>query len=315
MGALMWARRDRKVAAMNQMTPVVTNLDIDLARTFVAICETGNFTRAAERVFRSPSAVSLQVKKLEEIVGRPLFRRETRVVELTVDGEYLLGFARKMLTLNDAALDYFRRPAMEGRVSLGAPYDAGIFAIPLILKMFASTHPHVDVDVRLESSGDLRRLALEGEIDVALMATEESPGFRAVEAHCEPLVWVGLRNGCAPTRDPLPLALANQGCIWRSAALDALDKAGRPYRVAYTSRNCQAQIAAVEADLAIAPLPISVVSQKLVRLDRTQDLPPLGDYRVYLMSREGAGPVAEALSAHVMASFRERSGQGARIFA
>ncbi|TFF18735.1 LysR family transcriptional regulator [Jiella endophytica] len=300
---------------MNQMLPAIGNLDIDLARTFVAICETGNFTRAAERVFRSPSAVSLQVKKLEETFGRPLFRRETRSVELTVDGEFFLGYARKMLRLNDEVVEYFRKPPIEGRVSLGAPYDAGIFAIPLILKMFASTHPHVDVDVRLESSGELRRQCLAGEIDVALMATDEHPGFLAVEAHSEPLAWIGLRNGSAARREPLPLALADQGCLWRAAALDALDKAGAAYRVAYTSKNCQAQIAAVEADLAIAPLPVSVVSQRLVRLDTPGGLPPLGNYRVYLMNREGAGPVADALREHVLASFREIAGRGARIFA
>ena len=300
---------------MNVLSPPVTNLDIDLARTFVAICETGNFTRAAERVFRSPSAVSLQVKKLEETVGRPLFRRETRSVELTADGEYLLGFARKMLKLNDDTMAYFNTPPMEGRVSLGAPYDAGVFAIPLILKMFASTHPHVEVDVRLESSSELRRQCSDGSTDVALLATDEHPGYQAVEAHTESLVWVGLRNGSAMLRDPLPLALADQGCVWRSAALDALDKEGRSYRVAYSSKNCQAQIAAIEADLAIAPLPISVVSQRLVRIDTQGRLPPLGNYRVYLMTREGAGPVAEALRDHVLASFREISDRGARIFA
>nr|WP_245396352.1 LysR substrate-binding domain-containing protein [Jiella sonneratiae] len=220
-----------------------------------------------------------------------------------------------MLKLNDEALDYFRTPPVEGRVSLGAPYDAGIFAIPTILKMFASTHPQVDVDVRLESSGDLKRQCIEGTLDVALVATDENPGFLSVEAHSEPLVWVGHRNGAAMRRDPLPLALADQGCLWRAAALDALDRAGLAYRVAYTSKNCQAQIAAVAADLAIAPLPISVLSRDLVRLDMAGGLPSLANYRVYLMTREGAGPVAEKLGQHVLASFREIGGRGERIFA
>ena len=300
---------------MNQMAPIITNLDIDLARTFVAICETGNFTRAAERVFRSPSAVSLQVKKLEDIVGRPLFRRETRSVELTVDGQYLLGFARKMLKLNDETLDYFRRPVMEGRVRFGAPNDAGVFAVPQILRRFASTHPHVEVEVRLDTSAELKRRCVAGELDVALFTCEEGGGLPVREVHTEMLVWVGLKNGCAVTRDPLPLALAEQGCFWRSQALDALDRVGLDYRIAYSSEQCQAQIAAVEADLAIAALPASVLSPRLVRLDGPGGLPALGTYRVDMMIRDGSGPVAEALGDHIAESFRERSGQGERLFA
>ncbi|MCQ0987473.1 LysR substrate-binding domain-containing protein [Jiella marina] len=300
---------------MNQMAPVVTNLDIDLARTFVAICETGNFTRAAERVFRSPSAVSLQVKKLEEIVGRELFRRETRSVELTPEGEYMLGFARKVLKLNDEAMSYFRRPVMEGRVRFGAPNDSGVFAVPEILQRFASTHPHVEVEVRLDTSSELRRRCSLGELDVALFTCEEGHGLPVREVHTEMLVWVGLKNGCAATRSPLPLALAEQGCFWRSQALESLDRAGLDYRIAYSSEQCQAQIAAVEADLAVAALPASVLSPRLVRLDGPGGLPPLGSYRVDMMTREGAGPVAEALAEHVAESFRERSGQGMRLFA
>ncbi|MEX6504892.1 LysR substrate-binding domain-containing protein [Jiella sp. M17.18] len=300
---------------MSRTAPALPNLDIDLARTFVAICETGNFSRAAERVFRTPSAVSLQVKKLEEIAGRELFRRETRSVELTGDGEHLLGYARKLLRLNDEAMAFFRKPEIEGKVAFGAPYDAGIFAIPAILKRFAATHPHVQVDVRLDSSRELRRRCAGGEIDVALLATDDHPGFLAEEVHSEALVWIGLKNGAAALRDPLPLALADQGCTWRGAALAALDAAGIGYRVAYSSENCQAQIAAVEADLAIAPLPVSVVSRTLARLDGRHGLPSLGSYRVYMMRREAAGPVADALAAHVSEHFRAASGRGTRIFA
>ncbi|MCB8836645.1 LysR substrate-binding domain-containing protein [Aurantimonas sp. VKM B-3413] len=301
---------------MSRTSSALPNLDIDLARTFVAICETGNFSRAAERVFRTPSAVSLQVKKLEETVGRALFRRETRLVELTGDGEHLLGYARKLLRLNDEAMEFFRMPAMEGKVCFGAPYDAGIYAIPSILRRFATTHPHVEVDVRLDSSAELRRRCAAGEIDVALLATDDHPGFLAVEVYREALVWIGLKNGAAVERDPLPLAVADQGCAWRGAALAGLDAAGIRYRVAYSSENCQAQIAAVEADLAIAALPLSVASNRLVRLDgEGSALPSLGTYRVYMMKREAGGAVADALAAHVGEEFRELEGRGARIFA
>ncbi|MBO0663446.1 LysR family transcriptional regulator [Jiella sp. MQZ9-1] len=300
---------------MNQLAPVVANLDVDLLRTFVAICETGNFTRAAERVFRSPSAVSLQVKKLEDLVGRPLFRRETRSVELTIDGECLLGFARKLLRLNDEALEHFRRPVMEGRVRFGAPDDSGIFAIPEILKRFASTHPQVEVEVRLDTSDELRRRCLAGDLDVVLFTCENGFGLPVRPVHTEMLVWVGMKNGCAAMHDPLPLAVAEHGCFWRSLALSALQQAGLDYRIAYSSGQCQAQIAAVEADLAVAALPTSVLSPRLVRLDGVGGLPPIGTYRVDMLTRDGAGPVAEALAEHVAASFGERTGQNLRLFA
>ena len=108
-------------------------IDLDLARTFVAICDSGNFSKAAERVHRTPSAVSLQVKRLEDMLGRALFRREARSVVLTADGEMLLGYARRLLALSDEAMAHFVLPPMEGKVRLGAPFDSGVIAIPAIL--------------------------------------------------------------------------------------------------------------------------------------------------------------------------------------
>ncbi|HDZ74796.1 MAG TPA: LysR family transcriptional regulator [Aurantimonas coralicida] len=300
---------------MSRPLASLPNLDIDLARTFVAICESGNFSRAAELVHRTPSAVSLQVKKLEDMVGRALFRREPRAVVPTGDGEMLLGYARRLLRLNDEAMARFLVPQIEGRVSFGAPNDSGIFAIPGILKRFASTHPQVAVDVRLDCSAELRRRCAAGELDVAIVSCGEKPNSSSEEIYSEALVWIGLRNGRAAEQTPLPLALADQGCSWRGRALDALDSVGRDYRIAYSSELCQGQIAAVEADLAIAPLPASVLSSTLVRLNDPERLPPLGSYRVFMMRRDGAGPAADALAQHVSESFRDLSDRQTRIFA
>lgn len=290
-------------------------LDVDLARTVVAICESGNFSRAAERVHRTPSAISLQVKKLEDLVGRDLFVREARSVTPTRDGEVLLGYARKLLRLNDEAMAHFRVPPMDGLVRFGAPYDAGVLCVPAILARFASTHPQVEVEVRLGNSRDLRRRCLAGELDVVMFACDDNGDLPVEHIHTEALVWVGLKQGRAVHRRPLPLALADHGCSWRSAALAALEAAGIPYRVAYSSEHCQGQIAAVQADLAVAPLPSSVVAPPFERLDGVDDLPPLRDYGVYMMRRDGVGPVGDALADHVAASFRDITGRGARIVA
>ena len=289
------------------------DLDVDLMRTFVAICETGNFTRAAERIHRTPSAVSVQVKRLEETLGRPLFARHTRSVALTPDGETLLGSVRRLLKLNDELVAQFRRTPMQGRVSFGAPNDSGILALPSMLRRFASTHPLVEVEVRLDASGTLRERCEAGEIDLVLFTASGAAVRDAEVVHSEDLVWIGLRDGLALDAHPLPLALCSAGCAWPAAALDALSRAGIPYRIAYTSDHCQGQIAAVEADLAVAPLPASVAVPPFARLD--DRLPPLGRYDVFMKHRSGAGAAVKALAGHIAQSFRDTAGRGTRLFA
>ncbi|MEQ5836151.1 LysR substrate-binding domain-containing protein [Marinobacter sp. NFXS9] len=290
------------------------NLDLDLARTFVAICETGNFSRAATQVNRSASAISLQVKKLEEMVGRELFLRETRRVSLTSDGEILLGYARKLLRLNDEAFSRFRSSEFQGRVRLGAPNDNGIVAMPEILRRFAASHPHVEVDVHLGPTNNLRRRINAGEIDIAIFSFDPELDSQA-PIHSEPLVWLGARNGTTLDTRPLPIALAEPGCYWRDMALKALDDAGIDYRIAYTSEFCQAQIAAVRADLAVAPLPISVIDHDMIHLSADHGLPEMGEYRMTLAKRDGSGPIEEALAEHVVSGFKAISERGMRLFA
>ncbi|WP_296988383.1 LysR family transcriptional regulator [Thalassospira sp. UBA1131] len=299
---------------MNSPTSVVHNLDLDLARTFVAICETGNFSRAAEKVHRSASAISLQVKKLETMVGRELFKRETRKVTMTEDGEVLLGYARRLLKLNDEAMLHFHAPEFAGTVRLGVPNDTGIVAIPEILKRFAQTHPHVDIDVNLGPTRTLRQAIHKGDLDIAVFSFDAELD-RQPPIHAEPLVWLGVRHGSAIDKRPLPVSMAEPGCYWRTMALKALDDAGVNYRIAYTSEFCQAQIAAVRADLAIAPLPISVISDDLVHLGPSHGLPEIGEYRMTLAKRDGHGAVEEALAEHVIAGFRKISERGMRVFA
>ncbi|MEF2553621.1 LysR substrate-binding domain-containing protein [Aurantimonas sp. A2-1-M11] len=296
------------------LSPNLPNLDMDLARTMVAIADTGNFSRAAEQVHRSASAISLQVKKLEDMVGRELFRRDARSVSLTTDGEIFLGYARRLLKLNDEAFSRFLSICCEGSVRLGVPNDNGVVAMPEILKRFAQTHPKVEVEVRLDRTEELRRRCRAGELDLAVFSHDErrdGPDY----IHCEPLVWVGARGGLAAAERPLPLALADTGCAWRGMALAALDAAEIDYRVAYSSEFCSGQLAAVAADLAIAPLPISVASGDIVRLGAEHGLPRLGDYRMTLARRDGAGAVADALADHVTASFRAIAERGTRLFA
>ncbi len=285
-------------------------LESDLIKTFVAISETGNFSRAAKRVYRTPSAVSMQVKKLEETLGRPLFLREGRQVTLTPDGETLLSYGRRLLKINEEAVSRFLAPAVEGAVSLGAPDDFGTRFLPNILCRFACSHPLVEVNVVVGSSLDLLEQLDDGALDLTLVTSgnAKTPRSDGELVFSEPLVWVGLKGGMAQECDPLPLALSNRGCAWRGAALGALDKVQRRYRVAYTSEHCIGQKAAVVADLAIAPWPASLVEPPLRRLGSSEALPPLGNYHILLHRGHSDGAAVDALAGHVVESFVDFSG-------
>ncbi|EAU42358.1 Bacterial regulatory protein LysR, HTH motif:LysR substrate binding domain [Fulvimarina pelagi HTCC2506] len=280
-------------------------IETEVAQTLVAIYETHSFTRAADRIGRTPSAVSVQVKKLETVLERELFTRHGRSVTPTPDGDVLCGYARRMLALNAEAIAHFATSSMEGRIVFGAPDDIGHIAIPQILQRFAATHPQVEIDVRLRTSDELRRLLDDGRLDLAVVSCEHYGARDYKVIHTEELVWAGLKHGYAVEREPLPLALARTGCAWRERALKALEKAGRSFRIAYSSEHTQPQIAAVLADLAIAVLPESHVAPPLRRLGVDEGLPPLARYEVALLKREDPSEAVEALAEVVANSFAD----------
>lgn len=290
-------------------------LETDLVRTFLAIAESGSFTRAAAMVLRTPSAVSMQIRRLEDMLGCALFVRDGRTVRLTTEGEALTGYARRLLKLNEEAVRHFRAPAIEGVVRFGSPGDFGTRFLPAILARFARSHPAVDVDVVIDGSPQLvDRLADDG-LDLTLLtARAEGPLPKGSEiVLTEPLVWAGLAGGIAYDRTPLPLALSTKGCPWRSAALASLDDAGRDYRIAYSSYHNAGLEAALLADLAIAPFPASVVAPPLGVFGQKHGLPDIGQYHILLKTSPQAGPAADALAAHVTATFRELNGVPAAI--
>ncbi|MES3675799.1 LysR family transcriptional regulator [Halomonas elongata] len=281
-------------------------LDTDVLRSFVAIAESGSFTRAANHVFRTPSALSMQIKRLEETLGQSLFVREARQVRLTPEGEMLLGYSRRLLRLNEEAVTQFLTPSLEGTVRFGTPDDVGSRILPRVLSQFARSHPAVQVDVMVGRSIELLERLDKGELDLVL-ATAGNEGFpadRGEVVHTEPLVWAGREGGVALERSPLPLAMANHGCAWRRMALSALDDAGLAYRIAYISENCSGQEAALLADLAVAPLPCNLVRAPLSVLGDESGLPPLGDYHVLLLRSGRGGEATDVLAGHVVDTFR-----------
>lgn len=286
-------------------------LDSNVLRTFVTIAETGSFSRAARLLCRTPAALSMQIKRLEETLERPLFLREARQVRLTPEGEMLLPYGRRLLLLNEEAVSQFLAPPLEGRVRLGTPDDVGTRILPRLLSQFARSHPGVQVDVIGGRSADMRFRIDRGDLDLALvtLAADEQerdrPGTRVDTVYTESLVWVGCEGGIAVERSPVPIAIANPGCPWRATALSALHRKGVRYRVAYTSEHTAGQQAAVAADLAIAPLPISSVAPPLHLLGPESGLPELEAYQVALVRKTMPGPVTEAFASEIEAAFAD----------
>ena len=210
-------------------------MDIDLLRSFVSVVDAGGFTRAGERVHRTQSTVSQQIRRLEEQVGRPLLQRNGKQATLTEEGERLLSYARKILALAQEARDVVARPVGDGIVRLGIPEDFAAYRLAELLSDFVRARPTLRLDVSSgRSAGQKRALEL-GELDIALYKRNAGDG-NAIAAWPERLQWVTSRKHPVDLmRDPVPLAVAEQGCLYRNRLIHAIEAAGRSWHIAYTS--------------------------------------------------------------------------------
>lgn len=281
---------------------MAVHLDLDLLRTFVAIVDAGGFTSAAQQVHRTQSAVSMQVRRLEVALDRTLFQREGRGVQLTPDGEALLGYARRLLKLHDEALAVLSRPDLTGLVRLGTPDDYVGRFLPDILVRFARAFPRVQVEVHCEPSVNLRRLLADDRLDLALITS--TPGAETGEVlRREPTVWATAERHLAHEDDPLPLALFQSGCPFRDWALAGLQERGRPYRIAYTSASLTGILAAVTAGLAVTVLSRSILPAEVRPLRAEEGFPPLPPASITLHRGHAVSAVAEGLAGYLREGF------------
>src|SRR6266568_4547003 len=214
-------------------SPAMTALlDVDQLRTFIAIVETGSFTRAAETVHKTQSAVSMQMKRLEERLARAIFTRDGRASKLTDDGERLLDFARRIVKLNVEAVAAFSDAELSGRVRLGVPDDYADRYLPEIMARFSRAYPGVELSVICEPSLELVERIAENELDLAIIT--DCGSARASEVfRRERLLWVSSNRHTTHREEPLPLALGRTSCGWRRAAIECLETIGRPHHIAY----------------------------------------------------------------------------------
>jgi len=277
-------------------------LDIDQLRTFIAIAETGSFTKAAEVVNKTQSAVSMQMKRLEERLARAIFARDGRASKLTEDGTRLLDYARRLVKLNVETVAAFSDAALSGRVRLGVPDDYADRYLPEIMARFSRAYPGVELTVLCEPSVELIERIDASKIDLAIITNCDSR--RAAETfRRERLLWVTSNRHPTHMENPVPLALGRPSCAWRTTSIERLESIGRPYRLLYSSSNAGAVAAAVLAGLAVSVLPESGLRPGMRVLSAADGFPELPPCHIGLMrnARESSA-LADALAGHIISS-------------
>ena len=279
----------------------LTNLDLDLVRTLVTIASVGNFTRAAETLRRQQSTISLQVQRLEDALGQKLINRTPRSVRLTSEGEMFLGHARRLLDLNDEVVARVNEPHMQGVVRLGTPEDFATRHLPSVLARFAQAYPAVALEVTCDLTLNLLDRFRKGAFDVALIKRERISDAGGIRVWREPLVWVRADRDFWASEGQLPLVVSPAPCVYRKRATEALDRARRPWRIAYTCGSLAGSLAAVKAGLGMTVLPKDMVPPDLHIIDG-KPLPDLKDTEIALLQRERLSLPAGRLRDHIIGS-------------
>jgi len=269
---------------------------------FIAVSETGSFTRAAERVSRTQSAVSQQIARLEQLLGKPLLVRG-RSLALTPEGEIFLGYARRIFALQSEAMDRFREPELQGEVRFGLPEDFASVFLADVLADFARIHPRILLNVECDLTLNLLTSFKQRKFDLVLVKVSQPEDFpNGHEVWSEPLEWVG-DTGLLEAGKPVPLVLSPQPCVYRAGAVEALEAAGRPWRLAFSSPSYAGMIAAVQAGMGVTVLPRNMIPRGCAAISGT-DLPALSDTHVSLLTHNGRDPAVASLEQFVLEKLR-----------
>jgi DNA-binding transcriptional LysR family regulator len=271
-------------------------LDLELLRSFVCVVEAGGFTRAAERVHRTQSTVSQQIKRLEDDLGRPLLNRSGKQVVPTEDGERLLSYARRLLALAEEAHDVLARPADEGAVRLGIPEDFAAYRLTELLATFSRSRPGLRLDVRADQSVYLRRDLERGDLDLALI--KRNAGEKSgIAVWPERLHWVTSKSHPAHLNaESVPLIFFPTDCLYRTRAIHAIETAGRSWHMAYTSSSLSGIQAAVAAGLGLSILSQIAIQAGHRILTAKDGFAPLDETEVALVAAPEASPATLRLA-------------------
>lgn len=281
------------------------HIPIELLHTFSVVAETKNFTVAGRKIHRTQSAVSVQIKRLTNIVGKPLIQIEGKKVSLSPLGELVLEHAHKILNVHNMAMTAISQSKLKGKVRLGAPEDYCSGFLPQVLAGFARDYSDIRVDVICDTSPQLHSDLLQGKLDLAICTELDVPGEIIFK---EPIVWV-MKSGSSDIlkKESLPLAVYNPGCVYRKWAITALEEMDRPFHIAYMSLSISGILASVRSGLAIAPVAKSLVGMGYRVIGPEDGLPALPTADVSLYGCKNLeNPLVENLANHVRESFSGR---------
>jgi DNA-binding transcriptional LysR family regulator len=281
-------------------------MDLDLLRTFVLAVDMDSFAKAADRVARSQSAVSLQMQRLEELTGRPLFLKQGRGWRLTPTGELLLGYAKQMLEINDRAIQALNDTRLEGAVSLGLPPDFAESELPVILARFAAVYPNVEISIVIDRQAVLHQQLQKGKLDMIVSMGFGLPAD-AIPIGKLPLCWIGGSSADVPKQHPLPLLLFEAPCIIRQAGLDALEQQQRSWRVILTSPSLSGLWAATQAGLGITlRTPVGLPSGCRI-IPANAGLPALPVLHLFLLQqKQSPSPAVARLTEILVGTIKEQ---------
>ena len=257
------------------------NIDIITIQSFISIAETGSITKAAEKVGRTQSAISQQMLKLENLLGKNLLLRD-KTIKLTAEGEMFLSYARQFFSLHCDMIDRFKNPELEGEVRFGLPENfASVFLTDILIE-FSRIHPRILLKIECDLTLNLFDRFKQKEFDLVLVKMNRPEDFpNGVDVLSEPLKWVG-SSKIITNNKPLPLVLAPQPCVYRASAIKALEDAGRSWRLVFSSPSYAGTIAAVKAGMGITVMPHTMIPKELEVLDPLE-LPKLEDTHVSLL--------------------------------
>ena len=280
-------------------------LDTISLKSFIAIAETGTFSHAADTVGRTQSALSLQIKKLEESLGCELFARTSRKVTLTEQGEIFLGYAKRIVQLQWEVYSRLKEPDIEGEIRLGTPEDFATHYLPDVLALFRKYHPRIQLNVSCDLTLNLVDGFRRGEFDIILVKRDPKATKGGTKVWREPLVWAAAAHW--QPEKPLSLVLSPQPCIYRARAIAALDRAKKPWHIAYTSPSLAGTVAAVKAGLGITVLPQNMLPTGIHPIRSEIKLPELADAEIALMKRDDLPKAGDMLAEHIIHSLESKS--------
>ena len=279
-------------------------MNIDQLKTYVAVVETGSFTKAAGIVHLTQSAVSLQIKRLEEELGVSLLTRFSKTFKLTGSGKDLLQYARQIIQIHDDAVLNISTREFQGHIRIGAPEDYISPFLTRILSRFSKAHPQVNVDVISNLSVNLKKDVAQADLDFALCSEIREGGSVVFR---EPMAWISsAKHGQHKILDRIPLAVSYEGCPYRRWAIRSLEEAGRKFRVNYNSPTSTGIMAAVRVGFSVAILGVTNIPDDLIIIGEDEGLPPLPMAHITLhRAPKPSSPLLMVFERYIRETFKE----------